>query len=520
MDSVAEAFGWLDWIVVAGYLLLTTWVGHRLRGQQVTIRDFFLGGRKLPWPAVSGSIIATEISALTFIGVPGIVYAVGGDFTYLQWALGSVLARFLVGIFLVKRYYEEEIFSPYDYMSNRLGSWVRTLTTVLFSVGAILGQSVRVLVTATILSSVTVLPFTWCIVIIGVFAMIWTLMGGMTTVIWTDVMQFGLFLFGGVLALGWIVGSLDGGWGHLLETAGETEKLRLFNLTSPFEEPGLGFTLWVAILAMPFQNLAAFGTDQLNAQRMFCCRDARGAKLAIIWSSVSQVVAILMMFVGVGLFVYYLDHPPGAELKALFLEDADRVFPVWIVTVLPVGLSGLVLAAAFAAAISSLDSILAALSQTTLSLIRKGNYESTEIEGGKDISKQMIRWSRLLVIGWGIVLTGFAIFMQAVRDDTNLINLAFGMTAYTYGPMLGILFLALVTRRISRPGLAVGLVLSLLATLYVRPDLAQTLQLIGWISPETAASWASGISYAWLYPVTCAITFFSAWRPRKSWNPS
>jgi SSS family solute:Na+ symporter len=178
MEEVAQAFGWLDWLVVGGYLLLTTWVGHRLRGQQATIRDFFLGGRKLPWPAVSGSIIATEISALTFIGVPGMVYAVGGDFTYLQWALGSVLARVLVGLFLVKRYYEEEIFSPYDYMSNRLGGNVRTLTTVLFSIGAILGQSVRVLVTATILSSVTVLPFTWCIVIIGIFAMIWTLMGG------------------------------------------------------------------------------------------------------------------------------------------------------------------------------------------------------------------------------------------------------------------------------------------------------------------------------------------------------
>jgi SSS family solute:Na+ symporter len=512
MEEVAQAFGWLDWLVVGGYLLLTTWVGHRLRGQQATIRDFFLGGRKLPWPAVSGSIIATEISALTFIGVPGMVYAVGGDFTYLQWALGSVLARVLVGLFLVKRYYEEEIFSPYDYMSNRLGGNVRTLTTVLFSIGAILGQSVRVLVTATILSSVTVLPFTWCIVIIGIFAMIWTLMGGMTTVIWTDVMQFGLFVFGGALALGWMLVTFDGGAGHLLEVAGGAEKLRLFDLTSPFDEPGLGFTLWVAILAMPFQNLAAFGTDQLNAQRMFCCADARGARRAIIWSSVSQVVAVLMMFVGAGLFVYYLDHPPGAELKAIFSEDADRVFPVWIVTVLPVGLSGLVLAGAFAAAISSLDSILAALSQTTLSLIRGGNYEAEEGKGGQT-PRQMIRLSRLLVILWGILLTAFAIFMQAVRDDTNLINLAFGMTAYTYGPMLGILFLALVGRRISRPGLIVGLLLSLAVTLYVRPDLAQTLELIGWISPETAEQWESGISYAWLYPVTCLMTFFSAWLP-------
>jgi len=188
VESVAASFHAVDWLVVVGYLALTTWLGHRLKGSQATIHDFFLGGRKLPWPAVSGSIIATEISALTFVGVPGLVYAAGGDFTYLQWGIGSVAARFLVGFFLVHRYYAEEIYSPYDYMANRLGNGVGTLTTILFSLGAILGQSVRVLVTATILSSVTVLPFNVCIIVIGIFAVVWTLMGGMTTVIWTDVM--------------------------------------------------------------------------------------------------------------------------------------------------------------------------------------------------------------------------------------------------------------------------------------------------------------------------------------------
>lgn len=496
-------------MVVVGYLGLTTWMGHRLRGSQATIRDFFLGGRKLPWPAVCGSIIATEISALTFIGVPGMVYAAGGDFTYLQWALGSILARFLVGWLLVQRYYAEEIFSPYDYMAQRLGSGVRLWTTLLFTVGAILGQSVRVLVTATILSAVTVLPFTWCIVIIGIFAVGWTLMGGMTTVIWTDVMQFGLFVFGGLLAFGWILGLLDGGMGHLLAEAGDAGKLRIFELTPPWEEPGLSFTLWVALLAMPFQNLAAFGTDQLNAQRMFCCPDALAARKAIIWSSVSQAIAVLMMMVGAGLFVYYQDNPPGETLAALFQDDGDWVFPVWIVTVLPWGLSGLVLAGAFAAAISSLDSILTALSQTTLSLWRRNDYD---LEGE---SGSLIRWSRWLVVFWGVVLTVFAIFMQAVRDDTNLINLAFGMTAYTYGPMLGILLLALVTRQISRVGLVSGIGVAGMLTLLVRPDLAQTLELVGWLSPGESARWDSGISYAWLYPVTCLVTFLFGWLPGR-----
>src|SRR6056300_1185436 len=204
-----EQFTNIDWAVVGAYLLLTTWVGHLLKVSQSTIRDFFLGGRSLPWPAVSGSIIATEISGVTFIGVPGMVMALQGDFTYLQWAMGSILARIIVGLYFVKVFYENDINSPYDYMGNRLGFGVKKLATILFTIGSILAQSVRVLVAALPLNIVTPLPFEWCIVIIGLFAIGWTLMGGMRTVIWTDVMQFGLFVVGGLTALFWMVSTFD-----------------------------------------------------------------------------------------------------------------------------------------------------------------------------------------------------------------------------------------------------------------------------------------------------------------------
>src|SRR5690606_25199020 len=138
-----------------------------------------------PWWAVCGSMIATEISALTFIGVPGSVYALNGDWTYLQWGIGSIIARFVVGWWLVPLYYQKEIYSPYDFMGNRLGERIRRLVTGLFSIGAILGQSVRVLVTAIILQTVTGMSISSCIIAIGAFAVVWTLMGGMRTVIWT-----------------------------------------------------------------------------------------------------------------------------------------------------------------------------------------------------------------------------------------------------------------------------------------------------------------------------------------------
>lgn len=506
MESIAGAFGWLDWLVVAGYLGLTTWIGHRLKGAQSTIHDFFRAGRSLPWPAVAGSIIATEISALTFIGVPAMVFAVGGDFTYLQWALGSIFARVVVGIFLVPRYYREEIFSPYDFIGNQLGEAAKRLTTGLFFLGSVLGQSVRVLVTALILRTVTGLDFEICILVIALFAVGWTLMGGMATVIWTDVVQFFLFVFGGVLAFCWMVGSMPGGifdWG---ETAAMAEKFRLIDLTT---DPAVGFTLWVGILAMPFQNLAAFGTDQLNAQRMLCCRNESDARKAIIWSSVSQVVTLLMLLVGTAMYAYYQAFPPSEDLQALFAEDGDFIFPAWITTVLPPGLSGLVLAGAFAAAISSLDSILTALSQTTLSLFK----EKAQLSGD-----QLMKWSRVLVCLWGVFLAVFSIGLDSLRGDINMVNLAFGMVAYTYGPLLGILFLALAPVRPRMGMFVLGVVFSLLVTTVLRQDVYQIALNFGWvveaellrlpwITETDGGGWMMVLNYAWLYPITCFVTF-------------
>lgn len=497
MHGVETHFGWVDWLVVAVYLGITTGIGHFFRHKQATIRDFFLGGRKLPWPAVCGSIIATEISALTFIGVPAMVFAAGGNFTYLQWAIGSVMARCIVGLWFVKVFYEREIYSPYDYMESRLGRGVKQLTTVLFFIGTILGQSVRLLVTAIILQVVSGLEFQWCIVLIGSFAILWTLMGGMTTVIWTDVVQFFVFLFGGVLGLGWIISSLNGGWEQFWNTAQEAGKFRLWNLTT---NPAVEFTLWVGIIAMPFQNMAAFGTDQLNAQRMFCCRNAKDAAKAIICSSFSQVITILMLFVGAGLFVYYKQHPPTAAMAELFSKEMDYVFPVWIATALPVGISGFVLSGAFAAAISSLDGTLTALSQTSLSLIY-GNTAEHEHEHGK-----LVKFSKYLVVVWGIALAIFAILLNQMRGNINMINLAFGMISYTYGPMLGIFLFSLFFKHASLKGIWLGLVLSILLTLYVRPDVYTIMKNFGVITSEQAVTLKPVMNYAWLYPITCFLT--------------
>jgi len=501
-----EQFTHIDWFVVGCYLLLTTWVGHLLKGTQSTIKDFFLGGRSLPWQAVSGSIIATEISGVTFIGVPGMIYAAGGDFTYIQCGIGSIIARIIVGIYFVRVFYQREIYSPYDYMGNRLGENAKRLATLIFQVGGILGQSVRVLVAALALKVVTPLEFDHCIWIIGLFAVGWTLMGGMRTVIWTDVMQFFLFVGAGLFSLFWIIGKIDGGWSQMIQIGTEADKFNLINLTS---DPAVGFTLWVAIIAVPFQNLSAFGVDQLNAQRMFCCRNAKDARKAMIASSGALLLTLLMLFVGAGLFAYYEPMRLAGTEPSIFTKDTNTVFPVWIVTELPVGLRGLILAGIFAAAISSLDSILAALSQTTLGLLKPVTGENAE--------KKRLMLSRILVLGWGVLLSIFAIELDSLRGKVNVVVLAFGMISYTTGPMLGMFLASLLTPKASVKGLAVGFMLSFILVASLRPDFYQILINYNLISLKSALQWSflqkSGgtlgiiINTVWACPVTVFLTW-------------
>jgi solute:Na+ symporter, SSS family len=515
-DEIANHFTSLDWAVVVFYLLFTTWIGHRLAGKAATVKDFFLGGRTMPWWAVSGSMIATEISALTFIGVPGGVYAAQGDWTYLQWGIGSIIARFLVGYWLVPLYYRREIYSPYDFMGNQLGEGVRRLVTGLFSVGAILGQSVRVLVTALILQTVTGWDMTWSILAIGVFALLWTLIGGMRTVIWTDVIQFLIFILGGLLALGWLVSGL--GWSEIVEVnrsfvTGEgvaVDKMRIFDFTPPWDNAMLNYTFWVAIFAMPFQNLAAFGTDQLNTQRIFCCGTPREARKAMVWSSVSLVITLVMLAVGSGLFAWYQIKGMTPAEATLFAKDANFVFPTWITTVVPPGLTGLILAGAFAAAISSLDSVLAALSQTSLSaILGREKVESAERSG------EMVRLSRIAVAVWAVLLSGFAIWMargHAASENKNLIDLAFGMVAYTYGPLLGVLLAAILPGRKSLVGIIIGTVVSILIVLWVRPEFPRFLDGLG-LATDWLDATRPQIAFAWFYPINALLTLGCAYLP-------
>lgn len=454
LREISQRFTRLDWIVIAAYLALTTALGALLAGRQATIRDFFLGGRKLPWPAVCGSIIATELSAATFLIAPAIVFMPAGDLTYLQLAIGTILARFIIGYFFIPAYYEREIYSPYDYMGNRLGDRVKKITTALFMIGAVLAQGARVYIAAMALQVVTGTDITFSVILIGAISILWTWMGGIRTVIWTDVVQFCVFTVGAIVALIFIGRAVDGGLTEVFRAGYDAGKLKLINTSI---DPTKAYTLWCGLFATGWLTLASHGTDQMTTQRMFTCRGPAEARKAIIWSSASQVLTVLLLLVGAGLWAYYQHNPLNAAQQAVVDNNRNRIFAVFIVDVLPPGVSGLLMAGIFAAAISTLDSVLAALSQSTLATIYK------PLRKRPTTPRHDVFVSRVFVVFWGVAMTAFAIFCDTLQKHYgDLIQFALAMAAYTYGALLGTLLLALLPTHRDDLGLVWGVPLSIL----------------------------------------------------------
>lgn len=461
--ETTPAFNWLDWGVVGLYLIFTTVLGARLAGRQATIRDFFLGGRKLPWWAVCGSTIATEISTATFVTVPAASFAAGGNLTYLQLAIGSILARVIVAVYFVPRYYEREIYSPYDYAGHRLGARVKTATTALFMVGAVLGQGARLFTSGFVLSTVAGVDLITAIWLMGLFSVAWAMIGGITMVVWTDVIQFFVLMLGALAMLWYSYASIPAGWGDMIQIAGDAGKFKFFDFSL---NPALSFTFWAGIICTPFVNLASFGTDQVMTQRLFCCRNARDAAKATIVSSVGIFVALLMLLVGIALYVYFRFRPFTPEEAVLFDQDKTYLLPIFIVRALPFGVRGLVVAAIFAAAVSTLESALAALAQTTSGPILKRIDKPTR---GKK-SRRSAFWrnevvvSKVLVVGWGAVLCLMAsACILLARRYENTIDLVLSMSGYTLGPLLGIFLLAFLPNPPGDAGLTWAVPLAVLA---------------------------------------------------------
>lgn len=424
----------IDLVVIAVYLAATAWLGLKLSGRQSGLKDYFIGGRKLPWWAVCLSVVATETSALTVVGIPVMSYL--GDINYLQLGLGYILGRIIVAYFMLPRYYDGEMVTAYAYLGKRFGQTTQTTAGITFLFTRLLADGIRVLAAAVpvniILQGLGVnTNYFTIIVVLAVVTILYTFIGGIKAVVWVDVAQMGLYMAGGILALVVISASTGGEW---IGEAADADKFSMFVFEG---NPISADTSFVASLfGGAVFAMASHGSDQLVVQRLLACRTQAEAKKAIIVSGVVVFVQFaIFLLVGLALWTYYNQALPDE----LGLTRDDEIFPLFIIEGLPPGISGLLLAGLIAAAMSTLSSSLSALSSSTVADVyaRLKKASVTEQEG--------LRVGRWATIGWGLAFIAPATVFQT--DEGNIVILALGVAGITYGGLLGAFIFGIVNHR-------------------------------------------------------------------------
>src|SRR5215831_19790210 len=365
-------FSSIDYLVLLAYLAGITVFGVMFRKQQRTVKDYFLGGQHISKKVISLSIVATETSTLTLIGVPALAYAnyarpeQGGNYTFLQVVLGYMVARIVISLLLIPAYFRGNLLTAYELLKNRFGPHTKNFAASLFLIMRALAEGVRVFAASLVLSAVlgTSLPglphlWLWSIIIVGVLTLVYTFEGGIAAVIWTDLIQLVIYIGGSLLAAYELLHLIPGGWSAISGIAAEAGKFQVFSFSWDF---GVPHTFWAGLLGGSFLTMASHGTDQLMVQRLFTCRDQRDSQKALVFSGFVVLFQFaLFLLIGIMLFAYYRSYPLTVKLAS-----NDEIFPTFIVTRLPHGISGLVIAAIFAAAMSNLSGSLNSLSSSTV----------------------------------------------------------------------------------------------------------------------------------------------------------
>lgn len=449
MNATAQGFTLLDLLVVVAYLVGTTWLGVWLGRGQKDAKDYFVAGSTIPWWAVMFSVVATETSALTFISIPSVAYA--GNFTFLQIATGYVIGRIVIAFTLLPRYYQGELVTAYSLLERRFGTSTRRFASLIFMATRTFGDSVRLFATAIPLALIIgqvvapeyVRPLS--ILVLGVFTVIYTYHGGMRAVVWTDVVQTGVYLFGGLAALYLLGAAADGGWGAIWGQAAAAGKTRLIDPTLALDpNPN---TLWAGLIGGAFLSMASHGADQIIVQRLLASQNLADARKALITSGVVVVLQFaLFLTIGIGLWAYY---------DAQKFSPADSVFPKFIIEGMPPGLTGLVIAALLAAAMSTVSGALNSLSAATTHDIY------LPLKGRPHDHPSAFKAARMFTLMWAAILIGGALLYR--EQGTPVVVIALAIASFTYGGLLGAFFLAILWRRaIQRDaitGMAVGITL-------------------------------------------------------------
>ena len=482
-----QGFTLLDFAVLLTYLVGTTVLGVWLGRGQKDVKDYFVAGGAIPWWAVLFSVVATETSALTFISIPGLAYL--GNFTFLQIAAGYLLGRLVVAFTLLPRYYEGELVTAYALLERRFGLHTRRFASITFMVTRAFGDSVRVFATAIPVALIIgpVVPPEYVtpvsILILGVFTLIYTYHGGIRAVVWTDVLQTGVYLVGGLAAVYLIGRGVAGGWDSILASAGSAGKLQLVDTYAGVDRP---HTIWAGLIGGAFLSMASHGADQIIVQRLLTSSNLRDARLALIGSGVAVIAQFaLFLLIGVGLWSFYAGQT---------FPSADAIFPRFIVEVMPPGLTGLVIAAILAAAMSTVSGALNSLSAATTHDIY------LPLSGRRADDPGLLRMSKIFTLVWAFILIGGAM-LYPNDPQRPVVVVALQVASFTYGGLLGAFFLAILWRRAIQRDAILGMAVGISAMTFI----VFARQLSGWV-PDLAPTLAPFARIAWPWYVLIGTT--------------
>ena len=421
-----------------------TLFGLRYRKSQRTLRDYFLADRNIPWWAISLSIVAAETSTLTIISIPGLAYAT--NFGFLQVVFGYLLGRIIISVILIPQYFRGELFTAYQLIDRRFGRRLRSLTAGLFLVMRAAAEGVRVFAIAIVVGIAIGTGDLASIAIILALTMLYTFEGGLAAVIWTDVLQLAIYLSGGLIALYSLL-HLAGGWQAATTIAGAAGKFRVLDFTPSFFRT---YTFWSGVIGGTFFTTATHGTDQLLVQRLLAAKNEAQAKAALLASGVVILLQFtLFLLIGAMLFVFHGGATPAG--------GADRIFPSFIVQQLPHGVSGLLIAAILAAAMSNLSAALNSLSST--SMVDFYLRHKPEVQ-----EKERLRISRWVTVGWAMVLFGLAVLL---RTAGHVVEEGLAIASVAYGALLGVFLLGVLTKRATETGAMIGMASGFAVELYV-----------------------------------------------------
>jgi SSS family solute:Na+ symporter len=468
----------LDLAIVALYLAGITLFGLRFRKRHRTLRDYFLAGRDIPWWAIALSIVAAETSTLTIIGIPGLAYDT--NLTFLQVVMGYMVGRVVISFVLLPHYFRGDLYTAYELIERRFGRGLRSLTAGIFLLTRAVAEGVRVYAVSIVVAIALGTGEVASIAIISALTLVYTFEGGLAAVIWTDVVQTAIYVGGTLVGLVTILHLVPGGWPAIHAAAASAGKLQMFDFSWNF---GVPYTFWAGIIGGAAFTTASHGTDQLFVQRLLAARGQKQSTLALI-SSGAAIFFQFALFLMVGVMLWAFYRAPSASFGT-----PDRIYPTFIVSRMPHGISGLLIAAVLAAAMSNLSAALNSLSSSSI----MDFY--LRFRPQADEARRM-RLSRLSTAVFALVL--FALAVLCLHKVGRVVEAGLQIASVAYGALLGVFLLGVLTRKANQRGAMVGMLFGFSTELYL---------------------WKAHVPWTWWVVIGTAVTFAVGYCASLLWRP-